>query len=119
MLLRDRVPGADRPVVPAVGVAVLLGTGEEEDDGAPRLDAALHHRLGGEQFVDGGAGVVQAGTEVGVEMGRQKDRREVRIAAFEHADHVVADAAVLGQGDLHVARHRGRHRAAGGLELAP
>ena len=120
MFLGDRVPGADRPVVPAVGVAVLLGAGEEEDGRALRLHAGCLHRLGGEQLVGDRAGVVETGTEVRVEMGREKDRGERRVAALEDADDVVAHAAVLGERDRDLAVDRGHDGlAAGELLLEP
>ena len=113
--LGDRVPGADEPVEVAVGVAVLLGGVEEEDDRALRLVAAHRHRLGhGERGRDG-AGVVGAGPEVGVDVTTDDDHRAVSGAARQLRHDVVAVAAVFGHRDRDIALDRRLDRA--GLEL--
>ena len=92
--LRDEVPRADAPVVPAVGEAVLLGGGAEEDHRPLGLVVAHLHRLGDDEAVDDRRRVVEAALEPGVVMAAEDHVLAWLRRALDLADHVVALAAV-------------------------
>ncbi len=117
--LGDEVPGADAPVVPAVRVAELLGGVEDEHDRAVRPVVAHLHRLGGGERGDHGAGVVEAGAEVGVVMRVPDDHLAVLLLAGQRGDDVVALAALVGHGHVDVALEGGHGLAGLDLTLEP
>src|SRR5665647_455483 len=109
MTLRDRVPGADAPVVVRLGVPVLFAGGAEEEDRAFGMIAAHLHGLGGEKLVDDRGGVVETTLEPGVVVGAVQDHLARVASPADPTEHVVALAAGVGEAQADVVLDGGRH----------